>query len=1249
MREKNTVTFDKGKGEWKNSAPAPQAAANGLKLSESFMDAPDTIGPVTIPDGTKALTPPAAETGQPANEFKGWSDTEDGNVVDMDTYVVKGDTTFYAIYGPEAQGYANVTFWDKTNNKEITDPTLRLDDAAKYANQISGTKDSVIDMTPFTTEEGYKAPRFVGYTYTNPEVSGQVGQDQKYHYTDPATATLKLNYTALPDIVPGDKAQPDGYVKVTFHSDKETEKRGQLYTTDEKALVDEIVYYVNPYKGIKLNDANLVANIKAKDGYNVNTTQQWNDANNTLDSLEVPISDAQKFYDLYAQYTETTANKFKDKLKAEPIRVWKGEDITWKKGVALKTANADLQAILDADATKVTDLGTDGTVDAPKAERTAAAANLPNGTKGNLKVTFEDGSYVVVKDQVLYVAEHKYDKDKDKDKFTEGNLPADKLTVNFVIGEGVTGTGKTFYIKPNTNLDKDADLPAITAKTDYKDAKWYKGDANSTTEAQDADYTGIAESVTFTAKATLKGNGTAKLAYADEQGQTLEPATNKTLQIKGQNYAPELSGKDGTEITFTRDQAPKLLGYELVEGNEAVTITPAKYQEGQEATITLKYKKLDDVIPADPDKGGKDQPEGYVAVNFKDAKGAKVAGKDADVTFYVNPQAEVKVVEGDTATLVGKDDKVQNVPAVTADEGYKVVTTGDKKWPYDNHDKVGEPITTPTDFTANVAVRGNGTATLAYQDVAGNAIDPTTDALKIDKENYNPTLTGKHNTALPTYTEANAPKIRGYKFISQEPTDGKYNEDTPATITLKYEKRDDIIPAKPGEEKPDGYVTVTFQDVAGAKVDDKDANVSYYVNPKAEKKALIELNGDKYQIKGTKADKSEFTADVPKVTADDKYEVKYTDADKKWPYNNADKLNKAIEGDVTFTAQVVKIGEPTVTYPDVDIEKGKTQEITPDAKDKHGNPVPADKIGKVEVTEKPDGVTVTPADKGGKITVDVPKDYNGPSEFTIKVKVDLDGTPVTSEIKVKVKQPRTPGGGGGTIVIPSKPDVKPDEGDLNKDDHYQYLIGYPDGTFGPNRGMTRAEVATMFTRLLKDRPVKGESYTSNFTDVNAGDWYANTVGYAVQKGIVSGYPDGSFKPNQPITRAEFSAIAARFAGLTDEKDLTFTDLDASHWGYKAIRLAASHGWISGYPDNTFRPAQAITRAEVTSITNRMLNRYADLAWIDAHDADVIHFSDVARSDWFFEPVMEATMGHDFTRADGEKDEHWTGLNGKSFI
>lgn len=251
----------------------------------------------------------------------------------------------------------------------------------------------------------------------------------------------------------------------------------------------------------------------------------------------------------------------------------------------------------------------------------------------------------------------------------------------------------------------------------------------------------------------------------------------------------------------------------------------------------------------------------------------------------------------------------------------------------------------------------------------------------------------------------------------------------------------------------------------------------------------------------------------------------------------------------------------------------------------------------------------------------------------------------STEAEVQAKPVAPPEPQPDNPPIPEKPSLK----DLNTEDHYQYLIGYPDGSFAPDCSMTRAEVATMFTRLLKDRPVPGQHYYAGFNDIDSRVWYADTVGYAVEKGIVSGYPDGSFRPDQAITRAEFSSIASRFAQLTLEKNLFFTDLPPSHWGYKAVRLAASNGWIFGYPDNTFRPERAITRAEVTSITNRMLNRQADLNWMDAHPANVFYFTDVARQAWFYEPVMEAAMGHDFTRdADGTR-EHWTGVNEGTFI
>ncbi|MFP5527189.1 S-layer homology domain-containing protein [Peptococcus simiae] len=238
-----------------------------------------------------------------------------------------------------------------------------------------------------------------------------------------------------------------------------------------------------------------------------------------------------------------------------------------------------------------------------------------------------------------------------------------------------------------------------------------------------------------------------------------------------------------------------------------------------------------------------------------------------------------------------------------------------------------------------------------------------------------------------------------------------------------------------------------------------------------------------------------------------------------------------------------------------------------------------------------------------------------------------------------LKKDRRPGG-GATVTTPPK---------LNTEDHHAYMVGYPDQTFGPNRSMSRAEVATMFTRLLKDRPDKTKTYPSDLTDIDTTAWYANPVGYAAREAIIKGYPDGTFRPDAPISRAEFAAIASRFAGLKDGPAPAFTDLSPDHWAYESIRLAAGHGWIAGYPDNTFRPDQPISRAEVITITNRVLNRQGDQDWLNRHQDAFTPFSDMTQEDWYYTTIMEAVLGHDYKRLEDGKGERWLKLNDKTFI
>ena len=247
-----------------------------------------------------------------------------------------------------------------------------------------------------------------------------------------------------------------------------------------------------------------------------------------------------------------------------------------------------------------------------------------------------------------------------------------------------------------------------------------------------------------------------------------------------------------------------------------------------------------------------------------------------------------------------------------------------------------------------------------------------------------------------------------------------------------------------------------------------------------------------------------------------------------------------------------------------------------------------------------------------------------------------------------------------TIIVKNqaKPEPKPEhnyyyylnigEPALNIDDHYAYMKGYPDKTFGPDKPMTRAEVTMMFARLLKERPEKGRKYIMPYKDIQENDWYAYAVTFMSEKKLVSGYPDGTFKPNTPITRAEFASIASRFDSLVDKADLKFSDVSKNHWAYKVICSAEAKGWISGYPDGTFKPEKNITRAEVVSSTNRILNRYADLDFAKTHVQELAPMIDMNDSHWAYGPVVEAMNGHDYKRLSDGKSERWIRLNGKRF-
>lgn len=246
----------------------------------------------------------------------------------------------------------------------------------------------------------------------------------------------------------------------------------------------------------------------------------------------------------------------------------------------------------------------------------------------------------------------------------------------------------------------------------------------------------------------------------------------------------------------------------------------------------------------------------------------------------------------------------------------------------------------------------------------------------------------------------------------------------------------------------------------------------------------------------------------------------------------------------------------------------------------------------------------------------------------------------TASEQVVVAQQIISGGGGGPVEDqPADPDDTGVSDWLNTKDHLAYLAGYPGGTFGPDQNMTRAEAAQMFYNLLLEKDVE---ITVEFEDVPADAWYAKPVNTLASLGILSGVGNGRFDPERSITRAEFTVIAMKFANTSGGGVNIFSDVNEDDWFYSAVVDSTQYGWINGYPDGTFRPEATISRAEVTVIVNHMLGRAADRPYVIAHEEELNTFGDVNRGHWGYFHVAEATNAHEYHTEDGT--ESWTGLS-----
>ena len=515
-------------------------------------------------------------------------------------------------------------------------------------------------------------------------------------------------------------------------------------------------------------------------------------------------------------------------------------------------------------------------------------------------------------------------------------------------------------------------------------------------------------------------------------------------------------------------------------------------------------------------------------------------------------------------------------------------------------------------------IKATGSVTNVSEGSVTNTIVYTTTD-KFVEDNYNITKAEGKLSITPlavTVTAKDYTKYVGEKDPAFEATvTGTINNDT-VSYTISREKGEtagtySITPA--GAEAQGNY-TVTYN--AGTLTINRRPYIPP-VNPPITDKITVEITGnsDSVVYDGTEHSVKDYTVKI----SDSRYTEKdFTFSGKALASGvNAGAYEMGLKADqfkntnarFTNVEFIIKAdGVLTITQRPLTITAGSAEGIAPVTCDKYTveGLVTGDKVDSVKIT----GIQSEPGESPNVASDAVIKNAKG-EDVTANYKITyVDG--VLKAIEV-----------------------------LNKEIHFNYVIGYTDGTIRPNNDISRAEVATIFFRLLTDEArTQYDKTTSSFSDIKDGAWCCRAVSTLTNMGIIKGYTDGSFQPNKSITRAELATIIARFAKL-DVNTKTFSDING-HWAQKSIELAAGNGWINGYTDGTFRPNKSIIRAETFAMINRVLDRQTESVSDLLPTSEMNMWSDnLNENAWYYKDVQEATNYHKCDRVGDSVYEKWT--------
>ena len=694
------------------------------------------------------------------------------------------------------------------------------------------------------------------------------------------------------------------------------------------------------------------------------------------------------------------------------------------------------------------------------------------------------------------------------------------------------------------------------------------------------------------------------------------PLTKHEVTYGGDNFV----AGEGVDITYTGSQT--IVG----SSDNTFTFNLKNGTAKENYNITTNYGKLE---VTDSDKltvtatGYSDKYDGQTHNgNVTATEGATLSYSTDNGKTWTATEPTIKNV-GEIKVIVKAS--MANYSNATAEYTLKVtprpvtLTSETASKPYDGTALTKPEVTVTGDGFVTGEV-GNITAIGSVTNVIEGSVTNTIVYTTTDKfvpGNYNITKSEGKLSITPlavTVTAKDYTKYVGEKDPAFEATvTGTINNDT-VSYTISREAGDTAgtYPITPAGAEAQGNYTVTYK--AGMLTIKERP---YHPNPSITDKITVEITGnsDSVVYDGTEHSVKDYTVKI----SDSRYTEKdFTFSGKALASGvNAGTYEMGLKADQFKNTNarfknvefIIKAdGVLTITQRPLTITAGSAEGIAPVTCDKYTveGLATGDKVDSVKLT----GIQSEPGESPNVASDAVIKNAKG-EDVTANYKITyVDG--VLKAIEV-----------------------------LNKEIHFNYVIGYTDGTIRPNNDISRAEVATIFFRLLTDEA--REQYTTtagNFTDVKAGMWCNRAIATLTNMGIIKGYTDGSFQPNKSITRAELATIIARFAKL-DVNTKTFSDING-HWAQKNIELAAGNGWINGYEDGTFRPNNNIIRAETFAMINRVLDRQTESVSDLLPTSDMNMWSDnLNENAWYYKDVQEATNYHKCDRVGDSVYEKWT--------